>query len=60
VLRFARKGRGKSGGFRVIYYVLSDNDPILALLLYAKNEQDDMSAEQRKMVAALVAEMKRR
>lgn len=31
-LRFAPKGRGKSGGFRVIYYVLTKNQPILALL----------------------------
>jgi len=59
-LRFAPKGRGKRGGFRVIYYVLSDEIPILALLLYAKNEQDDMSSGQRKMVMALVAEIKRR
>ena len=46
-LRFAARGRGKSGGFRVIYYVLDANLPILALLLYGKNEQDDLSALQR-------------
>ena len=59
-LRFAPKGRGKSGAFRVIYYVLMDDLPILALLLYGKNEQGDLSSAQRKMVAALAAEMKRR
>lgn len=59
-LRFAPKGRGKSGAFRVIYYVLSDDLPILALLLYGKNEQDDLSPAQRKAMAALAAEMKRR
>ena len=41
-LRFAPKGRGKSGAFRVIYYVLTDAQPILALLLYGKNEQADL------------------
>jgi len=59
-MRFAPKGRGKSGGFRVAYYVLRDNLPILALLLYGKNERGDLSPEQRKVVAALAAEMKRR
>ena len=59
-LRFAPKGRGKSGAFRVIYYVLTDDLPILALLLYGKNERSDLSPEQRKMVTALAAEMKRR
>jgi mRNA-degrading endonuclease RelE of RelBE toxin-antitoxin system len=58
-LRFAPKGRGKSGGFRVIYYVLSDDQPILALLLYGKNEQADLSPAQRKVVAELAAQMKR-
>jgi mRNA-degrading endonuclease RelE of RelBE toxin-antitoxin system len=59
-LRFASKGRGKSGAFRVIYYVVSDELPILALLLYGKNEQDDLSPAQRKAIAALAAEMKAR
>ncbi len=57
-LRFASKGRGKSGGFRVIYDVLTESQPILALLIYGKNEQDDLSSAQRKAVAALAAEMK--
>lgn len=57
-LRFAPTGRGKSGGFRVIYYVLAENRPILALLIYGKNEQADLSPAQRKSVAALAAEMK--
>jgi mRNA-degrading endonuclease RelE of RelBE toxin-antitoxin system len=58
-LRFAPKGRGKSGGFRVIYYVLTDDEPILALLLYGKNEQSDLSPAQRKVVAELATQMKR-
>ena len=58
-LRFAPTGRGKSGGFRVNYYVLSDDRPTLALLLYRKNEQADLSPVQRKVVAELAAQMKR-
>ena len=44
----------------MIYYVLTERQPILALLLYGKNEQGDLSPAQRKMVADLAAEMKRR
>ncbi len=59
-LRFAPKGRGKSGAFRVIYYVLAKDMPILALLIYGKNVQSDLSPAQRKAVLALMTEMKRR
>ncbi len=42
----------------MIYDVLTESQPILALLIYGKNEQDDLSSAQRKAVAALAAEMK--
>ena len=57
-LRFAPEGRGKSGAFRVIYYLLVDDTPILALLLYAKNEQSNPTPEQRKRLLRLVEEFK--
>lgn len=57
-LRFAPRGRGKGGGFRVIYYVVTENRPILALVIYGKNEQDDLSPAQRKVVTALAMQMK--
>ena len=54
-LRFAPKGRGKSGGLRVIYYLLAEDLPILALLLYGKNEQVNPTSEQRSAMLAVVA-----
>lgn len=57
-LRFAPKGRGKSGAFRVIYYVLTEELPILALLIYGKNEQVNPTPEQTRAMAAVVAEFK--
>ena len=57
-LRWAPKGRGKSGAFRVIYYVLSDDMPVLALLLYGKNQQSDLSPAQRAAVLSLTQAMK--
>lgn len=57
-VRFASSGRGKRGGTRVIYYYLDDTMPLYALLAYAKNDQDDMTAEQRRTVSNLAAELK--
>lgn len=54
-LRFAPSGRGKSGAFRVIYYYASINRPVLALLIYGKNEQDNITPAQRDALLALLA-----
>lgn len=57
-VRFAAQGHGKSGGVRVIYYYYDDTLPLFALLVYAKNEQVDLTGDQRKAVTALAAAMK--
>jgi mRNA-degrading endonuclease RelE of RelBE toxin-antitoxin system len=54
-LRFAPAGRGKSGAFRVVYYYAAVNRPILALLIYGKNEQDNITPAQRDALLALLA-----
>lgn len=57
-LRWAPPGRGKSGAYRVIYYVVTPRKPILALFLYGKNEQADLNAQQRQVALRWVAQMK--
>lgn len=57
-LRFASAGRGKSGAFRVIYYVLTDDMPVLALLIYGKNEQANPTPAQRTAMLATVDRIK--
>jgi mRNA-degrading endonuclease RelE of RelBE toxin-antitoxin system len=57
-VRFGAMGRGKSGGVRVIYYFYDEDMPIYALLIYGKNERVDLTAEQRKSVAAFAAAIK--
>jgi hypothetical protein len=42
----------------VIYYFYNQDVPIYALLIYAKNERADPTAEQRKSVASLAAAIK--
>lgn len=57
-LRFRAKGKGKSGGVRVIYYVFNATIPLYALTIYGKNEKADLSAEEKKIVSALAARIK--
>lgn len=54
-IRFAPKGRGKSGAFRVIYYLATVDRPVLALLIYGKNEQENITPRQRDALLSLIA-----
>lgn len=53
-LRWARGGRGKSGGVRIIYYVHSDAMPLYLLTMFAKNERANLSHAERHELAGLV------
>ena len=54
-LAISSKGRGKSGGGRVITYVRFDNETILLLSIYNKGEKDSISdAEIRRLLATYV------
>ncbi|PYQ28846.1 MAG: hypothetical protein DMF56_14325 [Acidobacteria bacterium] len=51
-----RRGRGKRGGIRIVYYRHVVGSLIYMLLAYSKDELDDLSASQRRMLAGLVRE----
>src|SRR5690606_18490952 len=53
-LRYGVSGRGKSGGVRIIYYWIMKVYTILMLLIYPKNEQDNLSPSQLKILKSLV------
>ena len=55
-LRWGGKGRGKSGGFRFIYYWHKETETIYMLYVYAKNRQEDLTPEQRKLLSRIVRE----
>jgi hypothetical protein len=42
-IRWSGSGRGKRGGTRTIYYHSTALSTILLLIIYAKNERDDIS-----------------
>lgn len=61
-LRWAdpRRGKGKRGGLRVVYYYLANDDQIWLMTLYGKDEAADLSADEKKVLKAAVAEELRR
>ena len=46
-VRWKRQGTGKSGGIRVIYYHISMSHRLYLLLVYAKNQQDNLTDAQK-------------
>ena len=52
--RWSAKGRGKRGGVRVIYYWIARRDQVLMLVIYPKSARDDLTADERRLLAKLV------
>ncbi len=52
-LRWAGSGRGKRGGIRVIYY-LWRGDTAFLLFAYPKNQQEDLTPSQAKVLKNLI------
>jgi hypothetical protein len=46
-VRFAGRGKGKSGGFRVISYFAGPDIPVFLLTLFAKGERVDLTQAER-------------
>lgn len=57
----ARRGKGKRGGLRVIYYYLTGDRQIWFFTLYDKGEAADLTAEEKKILKkAIQAELEAR
>jgi hypothetical protein len=56
--RWARRGHGKSGGFRVIYFFLAKPGRIYMAGIYAKSRKQTLSAEDRKGLSKLAVQIK--
>lgn len=44
------RGKGKSGGLRYMYYYIEQDGQIYLLMIFSKNEQADLTSEQRKIL----------
>jgi mRNA-degrading endonuclease RelE of RelBE toxin-antitoxin system len=56
-----RRGKGRRGGLRVIYYLLSRNEQVWLFTLFGKDEAADLTAsEKRQLRAAIQMELQAR
>ena len=55
-IRWAPRGKGKRGGTRVLYYWAVDDETILMLFAFEKNERGDLTPAQLKQLAEIVQE----
>jgi len=53
-----RRGKGKRGGLRIIYLFLPEQDWNFLLDIYGKDEKDDLTREEKKVLARLATRIK--
>lgn len=56
-IRFARPGSGKSGGYRICYVYFQHYGIVYLLLIFAKNEQPNLSAAEKSACKNLIGEI---
>ena len=54
-VRFAGRGKGKSGGYRVITFFAGTDIPVFLLDIFAKNEKTDLTPKERRVLKAVLA-----
>lgn len=54
-MRWPLPGRGKSGGVRVIYYLVT-KERVLLLYMYTKGKQENLTADQLKLLRKIIEE----
>jgi hypothetical protein len=52
-IRWARKGMGKSGGARIIYFFHDEDIPVFLLTAFGKNEKANLTKSERNELAKL-------
>jgi hypothetical protein len=55
-MRWALRGKGKRGGCRIIYFWDEPTETFFMLYTYRKSDQDDLTAQQLRVVRRLVQE----
>jgi mRNA-degrading endonuclease RelE of RelBE toxin-antitoxin system len=53
-IRVAGKGKGKSGGYRLITYYVTENAPVLLLTIFAKSDSANLTPSQVNELAGIV------
>jgi len=58
-VRFAGKGKGKSGGYRVVTFFTGPDVPVFLLNIFAKNEKTDLKPKERRILKTVLADIAR-
>ncbi len=53
-IRYSARGKGKSGGVRIIYYLVSAKGKIYLFDIYSKGEREDLTKDEINMLKKLV------
>jgi len=56
-VRVARKGGGKSGGYRTLYVFGGSTMPLFLVTIFAKNEKDNLTSTEQAAAVALSKEL---
>ena len=56
-VRFAGRGRGKSGGYRVVTFYTGPDIPVFLLNVFAKGDRIDLSKAERNELKAILSEI---
>lgn len=54
-IRFAGRGKGKSGGYRIITFYSGQDIPVFLLNIFAKNEKTDLTKSERNELKTTLA-----
>lgn len=57
--RWAQRGKGKSGGVRVVYFFLAGPGRIYMAAIYAKSQKQTLTRADKNVLARLAAQIKR-
>lgn len=58
-IRLKSSSKGKSGGFRICYFDMSEINELYLIFIYPKNEQENITAEDKDILKKLVTILKK-
>jgi len=57
-IRLKSSSKGKRGGFRICYFDFPEKSRLFFILIYGKNEKENISQEEKRIFKKLIAQIK--
>jgi mRNA-degrading endonuclease RelE of RelBE toxin-antitoxin system len=58
-IRLKSSSKGKRGGFRVCYFDFPENEQLFLIVIYGKNEQENISQKDKEIFKKLIEKIKK-